>query len=194
MGRTFAVSGFGRSGTKWLAGLLGRAPGWRVEHEPGVEMDFRAIHTRFAAGRESGNYGEVNSYLMPAFPWLNVDRKAIVLRHPLEIARSCLRQGHPIGPLFADHLNAWLSLMDACLDAGMASAFSFSTLTQGGLGCLNAMDALTQWLGIGVMAWEVKDFRTKVNASVGDRNLDPEERGLIERRCGWFIDKYKEML
>lgn len=107
---TFAITGCGHSGTKWLATQLAKAEGWTVEHEPDTSIALRWVQPRF---NRSEFYGEVNSYLLTCFPRLRVNRKYLLLRDPYEIIRSVARSWQ--SERAVDYVREAISLIDVTL-------------------------------------------------------------------------------
>ena len=80
----FVITGWGRSGTMFLADLLNMSEKWNVIHEyPGdrVYNDAKGVAPRF----DQDYYGEVNSYLRRILDDLPVKKKALILRDPLDV-------------------------------------------------------------------------------------------------------------
>jgi len=91
--KTFIITGFGRSGTKFLAHIFNRSIEWNVSHEEIVrtliskhcsDSTIDDIHEAFNVGFR----GEVNSYYREILPRLNARRKALILRKPRDIITS----------------------------------------------------------------------------------------------------------
>ncbi|HEV3004240.1 MAG TPA: hypothetical protein VGX78_07245 [Pirellulales bacterium] len=187
---SFAISGFGRSGTKWLAELLDRSAGWTVRHEPSSEYHCGALRRRFADARQQGPYGEVNSYLLVALFELPVDRRGVIVRDPLDICVSAANRGHPMSQAFIDHLASSLAMIDQAIERG-ADAISFARMT-------SDLDYLTRAMrrfGVNDVRLAPVDLATKVNAAgratVADwHSFDSETRGRIERSVRWFRERY----
>jgi len=120
---TFAITGMGRSGTKFLAQILATVPGWRIQHEPyhGFQP-FSTIQARFALCL--GNYGEVNSYLRFHIIPLCVDIKFVILRNPLDIFASMYNRGN----FNLSHLQDALLALDAAIISGIGT-IAFSRMT-----------------------------------------------------------------
>jgi hypothetical protein len=90
MFNNFLVTGYGRSGTKWLAKMLDQIPLWDVKHEPGGAMNMNtsveAVNFRFSRDL----YGEVNSYLRGHARKLRVRRMGLIIRDPKDIWTSMM--------------------------------------------------------------------------------------------------------
>jgi hypothetical protein len=90
----FLISGFGRSGTKFLATVMNLSPSWVVKHEAIRELDnFDKIQESF----QQDFYGDVNSPLRSHFLKIKVAKKGIILRDPKDIFLSVCNRG------FKDH-------------------------------------------------------------------------------------------
>jgi hypothetical protein len=95
----FLISGYGRSGTKWLSSLMNRSNIWEVQHEPGGPSDERrmvekdrlvpkSIQERF----NSDNYGEVNSRLRWIVDKIDVEKRGVIIRDPIDIWASTFKR------------------------------------------------------------------------------------------------------
>ena len=112
----FAITGHGRSGTKYLARVLNMSPTWTVLHEPGGnQKKIEDIQPRFEVVDQ---YGEVNSYLRWSFKQLEVERRGVIIRDPREIILSWINRNYysepelrlddeKIGQLFKVHDEAF---------------------------------------------------------------------------------------
>lgn len=87
----FLITAMGRSGTKYLQAMMNYSITWRVKHEPDSHMlppdhMLGEIQARF--DKETayyGHYGEVNSTLRYMAMKLQVDKKGILIRDPVEV-------------------------------------------------------------------------------------------------------------
>ena len=90
---TFAISGMGRSGTKFLAKVLNASKIWEVKHE--VDNDLvtspQVVLNRFST---KSHYGEVSSYLRHIIHIINlIPKRAVIVRNPHHIWLSiCNRE------------------------------------------------------------------------------------------------------
>ena len=120
--KTFAITGMGRSGTRFLSGVLHSSPDWTVRHEPydGFQPT-KEVQARFDASAECFQYGEVNSFLRGNILELVTDYKAIILRNPLQIFQSMYNRRKPR----LNHLVGSLHQLDTAIDKGIPTvAFS----------------------------------------------------------------------
>jgi len=173
---TFAITGMGRSGTAFLAGVLNGADGWTVEHEP--VSGFRSVReaqARFA--RAGGNYGEVNSYLRFGILALKVDARAVIVRDPVEIFRSMFARGRPR----LAHLGEALHALDAAIRAGVP-AISFARMTS------NAEYLRRVARSVGVELVGAVDMTAR-NVSAA-RELPKDMREAAERQTAWFVREH----
>lgn len=135
MNVAFFVTGMGRSGTKWLASLLDKAPNVRVYHEPFFKHD-RKVYRRFYVGKSDPQvylseraflmgkvwlghqelaWGEVNSYLRYCVPAVRDFFEALVVglvRDGRYTVRSIINRGvfhlnHPLKPLDPELQARW---------------------------------------------------------------------------------------
>lgn len=94
MGKSFLITGYGRSGTKLLSSLMNKSNSWQVEHEPrGVKDEISGkkndpLHLNVVQKSFTDNYGEVNSYLRYYFEQVDVDKNGLLLRNPKKIFLS----------------------------------------------------------------------------------------------------------
>jgi len=94
--KNFLITGFGRSGTLFLATVMNYSKKWTVLHEAGGYDDLKknpikSIQQRF----NKDYYGEVNSYLRHRILQLKVSKKAIILRNPVDIWVSMANRKKP---------------------------------------------------------------------------------------------------
>lgn len=124
----FLITGMGRSGTKFLAHTLNRAPSWQVEHEPKKGFHPMADALERFSREFPENYGESNSFLR--FQALSLERAlpdlslAVVIRNPIEVFSSMAARGKPNILHLVDALQA----IDAMVQAGVP-VLSFSRMT-----------------------------------------------------------------
>lgn len=99
----FVITGYGRSGTKFLSTVLNKSERWTVMHEPRGGKDEKAFRARavtpqFANIRKEFKreyYGEVNSYLRFYLPLLKKEFEVgVILRQPKEIITSVMNRKH----------------------------------------------------------------------------------------------------
>lgn len=210
---SFAVSGYGRSGTRWLAELLNRSPTFTVRHEPHNECDFHAIDRRFREETAKGPYGEVNSFCRFVLRELPVDFRALIVRDPLEILVSyanrnpheirCYQQGGNemlIEGTFLDELVSSLAVIDLHARAGV-QLFSFDEMTTNPL----YLHGIVSLCGVPDVEPTQADVETKVNSAgraalpdwlaLGSEDLDGgrARRSRIERRLRWFRERYAHL-
>lgn len=186
---SFIITGHGRSGTMFLARELSKSPTWEVRHEPTAEMDKRAIQRRFERHEGLGqNYGEVNSFLLYCFRDVGVDRLAVIIRDPLEIATSMANKGHPVTATFCDHLAASCALIDAAIGPGV-KVISFRSMTTTISGLQTAADAVgITDLPRDRLCLDAANESSKTFRFFAD--LSRPDQGAIERSVRWFREKY----
>lgn len=192
MGKTFCISGFGRSGTQWLALLADRSPTWSVGHEPTTDVGVDALRWRFDEKRKVGNWGEVNSFVLPILRMIDADRVGVILRCPRQLLVSCLRQGHPYGDLLVNHLNTHLAMIDAAVEARVL-AISFARMTTDA----SYTNELLRVFGVDDVTATAEDLRARTNVSPGTlrwADLTAEKRGRVADVTNWFSKKYSALL
>ena len=90
----FLISGFGRSGTKFLSSVMNMSEKWVVKHEPRDAFEEDMFNTgsslpqRIVSDFNRNYYGEVNSRLRFYFEDVPVKKKGIIIRDPKEIITS----------------------------------------------------------------------------------------------------------
>lgn len=92
----FVITGLGRSGTKSLATQLQKNTS---DHEVHHELDNSIQYTAQSFElRTKGklNYGEVSGYLRQVIRCLSVDKKAVIIRDPIEILKSGLQRSYTL--------------------------------------------------------------------------------------------------
>jgi hypothetical protein len=191
---SFAISGFGRSGTKWLAELMNRSPSWTVRHEPSAEYHRDVLAGRFAEAKAQGPYGEVNSYLLFALVELPVDRRGVIVRDPFDICVSAANRGHAMTQAFIDHLASSLATIDLAIERG-ADAISFPRMTTD----LAYLTDVMRTFGVNNVRPTTIDLTTTVNAAgratvSGWAAFDSDLRSRIERPMRWFRERYGSVI
>jgi len=92
----FILTGFGRSGTKFIQTILNTSKLWQVEHEPRGN-DYKINKTdgnyirKIEKDFEKEHYGEVNSYLRFYYKELSI-KSALLLRNPKNIFLSVVNR------------------------------------------------------------------------------------------------------
>ena len=119
----FAISSLGRCGTKSLARLLNEnSKGVKVVHEPKSQRLYSKEEANEVSKRFVKNYGEVNSFLRRVINDLNVEKKAIIIRHPHKILISAVnwKPSHLKNlNVFVSYLNDELVNLDECIESGI---------------------------------------------------------------------------
>ena len=118
---SFILTGCGRSGTKFLAQLLNSSPTWEVLHEvepPYLVVNHCGVQERF----QRDNYGEVNSLLREVVCELDVQYKAVLLRHPKTMLLSAYNQQ---GAVYTPYLMNMLALSLRALDRAIVSGLPY---------------------------------------------------------------------
>lgn len=88
--KTFLITGFGRSGTKFLSEVMNKSQKWTVKHEARGDEDMRRIQPTHSLLQDFSQdyYGEVNSYLR--YEWMEapVDKYGFIRRDPRALVLS----------------------------------------------------------------------------------------------------------
>ncbi len=172
MAPTFLVTAHGRSGTKWLARELNRSRKWTVPHEGDGIFE----------GRE--NYGEVNSYLRHKAATIKVDKLAVIVRHPIGIARSAYFKKPDNWKRFLGNLQADLKALDKLLsmDDTIHIDFNEMTTSQG------YTQALAGKLGVTDLQRQSIDMEPTNSSSVGELPLAYKQ--IVDYETKWYRDKW----
>jgi hypothetical protein len=176
----FAITGMGRSGTKYLAAILNQSPTWLVVHEPHAGFQsVREVRDRFAARR----YGEVNSYLRHQLLALHVT-PSVIIRDPMEIFRSMYARGRPR----LDHLDEALRAIDELLQCNVRS-ISFRRMTSD----ITYVRDLAHRLGVDDLP-EVLDLTSLDRNASPPTRLPPRLERQARARLAWFTREYGDRL
>lgn len=90
----FIITGYGRSGTKYLSQVLSTSKQWDIHHEPRLDADERYKDDNYSYNilqpifDKNNMYGEVNSYLRFHYKRLKPAICGIILRKPTDIYLS----------------------------------------------------------------------------------------------------------
>lgn len=95
---SFLITGFGRSGTKFLSNVMSRDPRWNIWHEPRGREDEEFFNCLFVPNQiqkafKQDFYGEVNSRLRFYVDRIKADQKGIIIRNPQDIFLSTMNRG-----------------------------------------------------------------------------------------------------
>ena len=176
---TFAVTAMGRSGTKFLSQTLSKAEGWTVKHEPHPGFQPTSeVKLRFSGVI---NYGEVNSYLRFQLMSLEVDRKAVIIRHPIQIFQSMYNRGKPK----LDHLEESLYALDNLISQGV-SVISFSRMVDD----QNYLRSVAKYLGVELpVRLDLKPINTS-----SQKAMPQELLSAAIKKLSWFTKLYGDLL
>jgi hypothetical protein len=106
--KNFLITGFGRSGTKFLSTLMNKSKIWKVAHEPNGGVVTKDNLLRF----NDDYYGEVNSMMRHHFNNITVGKKGVIIRNPKDIYMSLLNRNKNDLEIFKtlDELNKYYKL------------------------------------------------------------------------------------
>ena len=179
----FAISAMGRCGTMSLANLLNQNNnGVRVIHEVSGEKFYTANDAKKVSKRFVDSYGEVNSFLRRVLGDLEVDKKAVIIRHPHNILISAVnwKPKHLKNlPVFIDHLQEALEVLDKHIESGIRYV-KFEHMIVGCQCFVDLVDYLELDCGINLPK-KNKKHGSFSSVDQLDCNLDCLE---------WFIEKY----
>jgi len=201
----FVITGVGRTGTMFLAQVLARSRAYIVRHEHADDARGwfahagsydAAGHLKLARQRFEAHddYGEVNSCLRFIVADLPVDKRAVVIRNPLDVAMSSLNK-FPLRWMAGDGflsrceaLEADLRQVQRLIDAAYP-LFRFEEFTR----LPERMAQIVDWLGLTDVDPMPVPYGTKVNASGREfcgnpAQLQPAHRKALRAACKWFAD------
>jgi len=191
---TFAITGMGRCGTMWLSELMNRSEKWQVLHEPNGSGSARFAYQRFYEAHQRGvNYGEVNSRLRWHMRDLPLAFAAVIVRHPMELARSSFNRGWGIEWIWHD-LSISMVKLDEYIEHGIlsieasADIVSFKELVSSPTYAQKVCSAA----GVDDVTVTNKDCETVVNRNKWYKKLPDDMRREVDKQCGWFIEKYQQ--
>lgn len=191
MGRTFAITAMGRSGTKFLAQTLGQSPSWEVKHEPGGKQPLAAIARRFEF---QSHYGESNSFLRWDFPRIpGVTVRAIVLRHPQQLVVSAFnRKGWNLDKKMRNNFRQSFGLLDQYIRSGVRT-FRFERFTTD----VQYLQELVEFVGIMDLKITPAMIAKPVNATPDHKrrakvlaDLPQETQDWYTEELGWYEREY----
>lgn len=120
----FAVTGLGRSGTTWLAHQLNHGD-HSVRHESDGDAAVFSKPPQWMVARFDRRwkrrpcYGEVNSYLRRCIHLLDVEHRALIIRHPASIWDSACRWRPSSRGSLESRINKGLRIIHAHAAAGI---------------------------------------------------------------------------
>jgi hypothetical protein len=168
--RPFFITGFGASGTRWLAKYLDQQPGWKVTHEDGP-------HPLQLRNTKQGRVSSIERCVL-AEQWSNLSTFldiAVIVRDPLDIAEHALNKG-----TFARtvrNLDSDLVCLDRLLAAG-AHRFLFEEITED-------PSLVTSWLG-----WDPLPPIDRIGHQPRRRTLEPLQCESLGKSYAWYRDKW----
>lgn len=188
--RNFVISGFGRSGTKFLARTMNMSDSWTVHHEPGPSR-YRIPATEVQHRFDRDKYGEVNSLLRHAIFDLRVEKKGIILRNPLDIMLSVANKKRSISMSKLRQIDEGLGLIDKAVEEGMY-VIRFEKMTT----------EVTNYLSI-LHHFGINDMDHLVTPALLSRKFNykktkkyhnfedlPDHAKQMAEKYNWFIEKY----
>jgi len=137
MFNSFAITGIGRSGTKFLATIMDNSPTWNVRHEtdgdqfqvwnPPEAKYIKIVQKRF----ERNNYGEVSWWLMQLIGQLQLHRKGLIFRDPAEcwISICNRRKSEYRANIYLYHMYPQYRKLAEMAGSGLYRIISFKRMT-----------------------------------------------------------------
>lgn len=121
--KNFIITGYGRSGTNFLADIMNNSKQWIVNHEPRGNKDEIEKNNKNYPNEVLNHifskpyYGEVNSYLRFHFMRIKTDKKGILLRSPKKIFLSVMNRKNydQHYKQFANDISAWYDIFSTIL-------------------------------------------------------------------------------
>jgi hypothetical protein len=184
------VTGMGRSGTMFLAKQLSKSKEWVSSHERETSLYTDDIPQRVIDRFTADRYIEVNSYLRHIAHKIPADKKFILIRNPLDIARSIKSRGRHDINYILKHINDALVSIDECISNYDFGIISFKEITHN-LIYLNRL--IKNSFGITDINQSMFEMIV-INANPVYTDLTEQELQLCRSKFLWFIDKYMEYM
>ena len=191
MNNNFLITGFGRSGTKFLSKILDCSMTWEVKHEPRGAQDEQAYRggesipkKMINAFKNNKNYGEVNSFMRFWIKDIEVAKKGIIIRNPRDITLSIAnRKSIDRTLILMEELNYFYIFFHKLLnDDKRVLKISFDKMTTD----FEYLKSLAKRLGINDINWDLTSLN-KVN-----QNKENKYKRFDELPSK-IIDKYASM-
>jgi len=195
------ITSTGRCGTKFLQTNLNLSEKFKVMHEIRGDSNLMGnnylneldrINKRF----KRDNYIEVNGYLRRIAEHLEVEKKRIIVREPVELLESGYNRWfgnqNRVNELkkIIDLLNRDFIYLDRIKSIDNIEPISFNRMT-------NDIDYLYDiflWCGINDVT-KSKLKMSKINETIEYNHTPPDELYKeLNEKCGWFIEKYSKWL
>jgi len=160
---SFAITGCGRSGTKFLASMMGRSKKVEVRHEPrGGDPVLPTTPTEeMLADFDKNNYGEVNSYLRYCITELPVAQMGVILRRTDELFLSGVNWKGSVEKAVADLPELMRAQKQACALARRKDVLpiSFHGMTRD----VNYLNTIIRYFGISDVTASEVDLQDRIN-------------------------------
>jgi len=195
MHSNFIITGFGRSGTKFLASKLNQSPSWKVNHEAIInkliqddsQTEIDSIQSQFNG---VNNYGEVNSYARECLLNIDVSKKALLLRNPRDIIISSYNwNNQTLSNVRIDQIEAGFKALDRLIESGI-KCFLFERM----IDSIDYIQSIANYVGIDDLQLSGDDLKP-INSSQKHVVKTYDDLPLnIKIRCTgfmmWFENKY----
>ena len=168
--KNFLITAMGRSGTRFLAENMNKSDMWTVKHEAGDWRDMRRPWQEIQRRFNRNYYGEVNSYLRFIVDKLNVEKKGIILRNPVDLWMSITTwhnhpgRGRTIRQKWNDDFNQLIKVIPHLLrlaESGQYYVIEFERMIKD----LDYLKDIFKYFGIDNVRMTKKILETKVNSA-----------------------------
>ena len=178
--KNFLITGFGRSGTLFLATVMNYSKKWTVLHEAGGYNDLKKKPTKSIQLRFNKDYyGEVNSYLRHHVLQLKVSKKATILRDPIDVWISMSNRKKPKlwNGVILEIENSYNEFLQT-KKAGMKFFLFDRMVTE-----VSYLQGILEYVGIEdvVVTKEMQAKKVNVNKEIKYRKLDEFEPAVQDR-------------
>jgi len=200
MCHSILITGYGRSGTAFLANALNKSKQWSVFHEPRgnaddlgrkMKVDMRLEEeSRETIFRETKYYGEVNSYLRYWTFIHDHPNKFLLLRNPLDIFLSvCNRKDISLWDFYLRDIESWYKVFLRWKDYDGWEVIYFDQITTN----IDYLNSIIKQTGITDLTLKSKILNNKVNTNRTIRysnitRLSYKWQRLAENRLEQFED------
>lgn len=179
--KSIMVTGYGRSGTKYLSQILNKSKKWSIYHEPRGDVDQQYTYRSSLEQRlyneqlqyvfQFQHYGEVNSYLR-FWPFIHdLPQKFLLLRNPADIFLSiCNRKSQKKWDFFVSDLEYWYTKFDKWLDQDWIPIF-FNEITTN----VVYLNSVIESLGIDDLLVSKEILNKKINENRKIKYAKPED-------------------
>jgi hypothetical protein len=160
---------------------MNRSRGWTVHHEAGGSNDSLEKFNK----RLHDRYGEVNSFPRFFFNEVEVTKKGMIIRHPMQILASSYSRRPTL--YTAERISEGLRMIDDGIKRG-ATIVEFKRF-----GDMDYLQSLVESFGITDLKINPKMLGA-VNVSKRRRNPPPDMIEEGKEKFKWFMEKYHDRI